>query len=52
MKKTEILIKTLKEIGFAKELVSYLNSVIPTELYSVARKRGMTINQYLDASGG
>ena len=49
MKKTEILIKTLKEIGFAKELVSYLNSVIPTELYSVARKRGMTINQYLDA---
>ena len=49
MKKTEILIKTLKEIGFAKQLVSYLNSVIPTELYSVARKRGMTINQYLDA---
>jgi hypothetical protein len=49
MKKTEILIKTLKEIGFAKELVSYLNSVIPTNLYSVAKKRGMTINQYLDA---
>ena len=49
MKKTEILIKTLKEIGFAKQLVSYLNSVIPTNLYSVAKKRGMSINQYLDA---
>jgi hypothetical protein len=49
MKKTEILIKTLKEIGFAKELVSYLNSVIPKKLYSVAKDKGMSINQYLDA---
>lgn len=45
----QILINTLKEIGFAKELVSYLNQVIPTNLYSVAKKRGMSINQYLDA---
>jgi hypothetical protein len=48
MKKTEILIKTLKEIGFAKELVSYLNLVIPTKLYSDCKERSMTINQYLD----